>query len=51
LASRLQEVSSAWNAATETRKLSLAEQRIAILRRLLEQAPVFDLCDEHGIQP
>jgi len=37
---------------TETRKHFTAEQKIAILRRrLLEQVPVSDLCDEYGIQP
>lgn len=37
---------------TQTRKRFAAEQKIAILRRrLLEQVPVSDLCDEYGIQP
>jgi len=37
---------------TQTRKHFTAEQKIAVLRRrLLEQVPVSDLCDEYGIQP
>jgi transposase len=37
---------------SDSRKHFTAEQKIAILRRrLLEQVPVSDLCDEYGIQP
>ena len=37
---------------TQTRKRFTVEQKIAILRRrLLDQLPVSDLCDEYGIQP
>jgi transposase-like protein len=47
LASRLQE-----DSMTETRRHSIAEQKVAIVRRrLLEQVPVSDLCDEYGVQP
>jgi transposase-like protein len=37
---------------TDSRKHFSPEQKIAILRRrLLEQVPISDLCDEYGIQP
>jgi transposase len=37
---------------TKLRKHFTAEEKVAILRRrLLEQVPVSDLCDEYGIQP
>ncbi len=37
---------------TQTRRHFTVEQKVAILRRrLLDQVPVSDLCDEYGIQP
>ena len=37
---------------TQTRKRFTVEQKMAILRRrLLDQVPVSDLCDEYSIQP
>jgi len=37
---------------SQTRKHFTATEKVAILRRhLLDQVPVSDLCDEHGIHP
>jgi len=37
---------------SQTRRRFTVEQKMAILRRrLLEQIPISDLCDEYGIQP
>lgn len=36
---------------TKRRRFTAAEKVAIVRRHLLEQAPISDLCDEHGIQP